>query len=78
MENVLSHRGLVGGHCIATFTVPVSAGDVEAVVVVCIESMHGAQWGESTKTFRGPFELAEHFVQFGVRRMGSGVPEAEG
>ena len=66
--------GLGGGN-VATFVVPVSVGDVEAVIVVCVESMHGMQLGELTKDFGRPFELTEHFAGFGVRRLGGGVPE---
>ena len=50
----------LGGH-IAAFTVPVLVGDVELVVVVCTETMHGTQLGELPKDFRGSFELVECF-----------------
>ena len=75
MENVFSHCIWVGGGHIATFTVPVPVGDVELVVVVCVETMHGTQLGESPKDFGGSFELAEHFTGFGVGRSGGAVPK---
>ena len=42
MEDVFLYHGRVGGggH-ITALTVPVSVGDIEAEVVVCVESMHG-------------------------------------
>ena len=64
--------GLGGGH-IATFTVP---GDVEPVVVVCIETVHGTQLDELPEDFEGSFELAECFAGFGVRRLSGAVPKS--
>ena len=58
----------LGGR-IATFAVPVSVGDVEAKVVVCVESMHGAKLGRPTENFGDPF------AGFGIRRTSGGVPE---
>ena len=75
MENVFSHCIWVGGGHITTFTVPVLVGDVEPVVVVCIETMHGTQLGESPKDFGGSFELAECFAGFGVRRLSGAGPK---
>ena len=63
------------GGCIAAFTVPVSVGDVEPAVVICVETMHGVQLGELPKDFGRSFELAECFAGFGVRRL-SGVDMA--
>ena len=60
VENVFLHCVWVGGGRIATFTVPVLVGDVELVVVVCIETVHGTQLGESPEDFGGSFELVEH------------------
>ena len=64
-----------GGGCIITFAVPVSAGDVEVGVVVCVESMHGVQLSKLAENFGRVFELAKCFVGFGVRRVSGGVPE---
>ena len=64
----------LGGH-ITAFTVPVLVGDVELVVVICVETMHGAQLGESPEDFGRSFELAEHFAGFGVGRSSGAVPE---
>ena len=75
MENGFSHCIWVGGGCITAFTVPVPVGDVEPVVVVCIETVHGMQLGESPKDFRGSFELVEHFVGFGVGRSSGAMPK---
>ena len=78
MENVFSYcfwvRG--GGGCITAFTVPVSVGDVESVVVVCVETMHGVQLGESPEDFRRTFELAECFAGFGIRRSRGAAPKS--
>ena len=75
MENVFAYCFWVRGGHIATFTVPVSVGDVEPVVVIRVETMHGAQLGELPEDFRRSFELAEHFGGFGVRRSSGAVPE---
>ena len=64
-----------GGH-IATFAVPVSVGDVESVVVVCVETMHGVQLCVSPEDFGRTFELAEHFAGFGIRRSRGAVPKS--
>ena len=65
----------VRGGCIATFTVPVLVGDVEPAVVIHVETVHGAQLGESPEDFGRSFELAEHFAGFGVGRSSGAVPE---
>ena len=65
---------LGGGH-IPTFTVPISIGDVEVGVVICVKSMHGVQLGKLTEDFGRVFELDKCFVGFGVRRASGGVPE---
>ena len=75
VENVFSHCIWVGGGRITAFAVPVPVGDVELVVVVGVETMHGMQLGESPKNFRGSFELVEHFAGFGVRRSSGAVPK---
>ena len=75
MENVFSYCFWVRGGRITTFTVPVSVGDVEPAVVIRVETVHGAQLGESPKDFRRSFELAECFSGFGVRRSSGTVPE---
>ena len=67
--------GLGGGH-IAAFAVPVSVGDVESVVVVCVETVHGAQLGELPEDFRRSFELVEHFAGFGVGRPSGAAPKS--
>ena len=46
------------------------------MVVVCIETVHGTQLGESPKDFRGSFELVEHFAMFGVGRLSGAVPKS--
>ena len=63
-----------GGH-ITTFTVPVLVSDVEPAVVICVETVHGVQLGESPEDFRGSFELVEHFAGFGVGRLSGAAPE---
>ena len=75
VENVFSYCFWVRGGCITAFTVPVSVGDIETVVVICVETVHGAQLGESPKDFGRSFELVEHFAGFGVRRSSGAVPE---
>ena len=67
--------GLGGGGHITTFSVPVSVGDVEVGVVVCVEFMHGVQLSKLAKNFRRVFELAKCFAGFGVGRSGGTVPE---
>ena len=75
MENLLSYCFCVRGGHITTFTVPVSVGDVEPAVVICVETVHGAQLGDLPKDFRRSFELVEHFAGFGVGRSSGTVPE---
>ena len=75
MENVFLYCFWVRGGHITAFTVPVSVGDVELVVVVHVETVHGAQLGELPEDFRRSFELVEHFAGFGVRRSSGAVPE---
>ena len=69
---MFSHCGWVGGSHVTTFTVPVSVGDVEAGVVVCVESMYGVQLGKPAENSGGIFELVECFTGFGVRRTSGG------
>ena len=76
MENVFSYCFWVGGGHIAAFAVPVFVGDVELVVVVCVETMHGAQLGESPKDFGRAFELVECFAGFGIGRSRGAAPES--
>ena len=52
MEDMFSYHGRVGGGHIPTFTVPISIGDVEVGVVICVKSMHGAQLGKPAEDFR--------------------------
>ena len=60
VENVFSYCFWVRGGHITAFTVPVLVGDVELVVVICVETVHGMQLGELPKDFGGSFELVEH------------------
>ena len=77
MENVFSYCFWVGGGGrVATFAVPVLVGDVELAVVVHVETMHGAQLGESPKDFRRTFELVEHFAGFGIGRLRGAAPKS--
>ena len=78
MENVFLYCFWVGGGggCITSFTVPVLVGDVELAVVVCVETMHGAQLGESPEDFGRSFELVEHFAGFGVGRSSGAAPKS--
>ena len=75
MEDMFSYHGGVGGSHITTFAVPVFVGDVEVGVVVCVESVHGAQLSKLAKSFGRVFELAKCFAGFGIRRASGGVPE---
>ena len=76
MENVFLYCFWVRGGHITAFTVPVSVGDVELVVVVHVETVHGVQLGELPEDFRRSFELAEHFAGFGVRRSSGAAPKS--
>ena len=67
--------GLGRRGCITTFVVPVSVGDVEAGVVICVKSMHSAQLGKPAEDFRRVFELDKCFAGFGVGRVSGGVSE---
>ena len=42
VENVLSHCSCRGISGIAAFAVPISVGEVESVVIVCVVSVHGS------------------------------------
>ena len=58
MEDMfLYHIRVGGGGHITAFTVPVSVGDVEVGVVVCVESVHGAQLSKLAKNSRRVFEM---------------------
>ena len=46
------------------------------MVVVCVETMHGAQLGESPKDFGTTFELAERFAGFGIGRLRGAAPKS--
>ena len=76
MEDMFSYCGGVWGGRITAFAVPVSVGDVEVGVVVCVKSVHGAQLSKLTKDFGRVFELAKCFTGFGGRRASGGVPES--
>ena len=75
VEDMFSYHGGVGGGHIPTFTVPISIGDVEVGVVICVKSVHGVQLGKLAEDFRRVFELDKCFAGFGVRRASGGVPE---
>ena len=75
MEDMFSYHGKVGGGHIPAFTVPISIGDVEAGVVICVKSMHGVQLGKLTEDFGRVFELDKCFAGFGVGRVSGGVSE---
>ena len=51
MEDMFLYHGGVGWGCVPAFTVPISVGDVEAGVVVCVKSVHGAQLSKLAKDF---------------------------